>query len=64
MRKNNNFIWRGLMLDTSRHSGFFEGENKFGGSVSGFKFCGHNFLYDLNIALGEIDRSIRSFSRT
>jgi len=39
-------------------------KNEFGGSVSRFKFCGHNFLYDLNIALGEIDRSIRRFSRT
>ncbi|MEX1013616.1 MAG: hypothetical protein WDZ80_00460 [Candidatus Paceibacterota bacterium] len=37
------------------------GENEFGGSVSRFELSGTNFLYDLNIILGEIDRSIRSF---
>ncbi len=39
------------------------GQNEFGGSVSRFEFCGYNFLYDLNIVLGQIDRSIRIFDQ-
>lgn len=35
--------------------------DQFGGSISRFELSGVNFLYDINIVLGEIDRSIRSF---
>lgn len=37
------------------------GDDQFGGSISRFELSGVNFLYDINIVLGEIDRSIRSF---
>lgn len=37
------------------------GDNQFGGSISRFELSVVNFLYDINIVLGEIDRSIRSF---
>lgn len=37
------------------------GENEFGGNISRFELSGKNFLYDLNLVLGVIDRSLRNF---